>query len=58
MLRDENKVYLGDGAYCQFVGYEFVLTTEDGIQAQNTVYLEHQVLRKLAEFVRSKGFDL
>ena len=37
---NKNKIYLGDGAYAEFVGFEFVLTTENGITVQNEITLK------------------
>lgn len=45
------KEYLGDAVYVDFDGYHIVLTTEDGIQATNTVYLEPQVLDAFNKYV-------
>lgn len=41
------KSHLGDGVYADFDGFMVVLTTEDGIRASNTIYLEPEVLRAL-----------
>ena len=46
------KVYLGDGAYAQFDGYDIILTTENGISGQNTIVLEPQVLGAFEEFIK------
>jgi hypothetical protein len=48
------KVYLGDGVYASFDGYQICLTTEvgDGI-ATNTIYLEPEICNNLGEFVKS-----
>lgn len=48
------KAYLGDGAYVEFDGYGLVLTTEDGMRATNTIYLEPEVYRALVAYV--EGF--
>lgn len=47
------KRYLGDGAYVEFDGYAFVLTTEDGIRVTNTVVLELDVYLALADYVQA-----
>ena len=44
------KVYLGDGVYADFDGYHIVLTTEDGIETTNTIYLEAAVLNALNRY--------
>jgi hypothetical protein len=46
------KEYLGDGAYVRHDGYSFVLTTEDGIQATNTIYLEPEHIDMLVDYVQ------
>ena len=45
------KEYLGDGAYVDFNGYALVLTTENGIDIQNTVVLEPTVWAALEAYV-------
>lgn len=40
----EPKVYLGDGVYCRRDGSDFILTTENGIEETNTIFLEPEVL--------------
>lgn len=44
------KVYLGDGCYASFDGYAITLTTENGIETTNTVYLEPEVYIALVRF--------
>lgn len=46
------KRYLGDGVYAE-VDYRgaLVLTTENGLRATNTIYLEGEVLAELERFV-------
>ena len=44
-------VYLGDGVYAYFDGTHVVLTTEDGIRATNTIYLEREVIKSLLQFL-------
>jgi len=36
----DTKVYLGDGAYAEYDGYGVVLTTSNGLEITNTIYLE------------------
>lgn len=46
------KEYLGDGVYAEIGGAgDIVLTTEDGIRATNTIFLEPLVYRNLVDFV-------
>lgn len=47
------KVYLGDGCYAQFDGHGIVLTTENGIETTNRIYLEPEVYAALLRFVAS-----
>jgi len=46
------KEYLGDGAYVAHDGYSFVLTTENGIEATNTIYLEPEHIEMLMDYVK------
>ena len=46
-----HKDYLADGVYASFDGYGIVLTTENGIEATNTIVLEPEVLRALNRYV-------
>lgn len=46
-----NKDYLGDGVYIETDGYGLILTTEDGISIQNTIYLEPEVLSAINRYV-------
>lgn len=45
------KTYLGDAVYVDFDGYGLVLTTEDGIRASNTIYMEPDVYAALVAYV-------
>lgn len=49
-----NKTYLGDGVYAEADDDELsvTLTTENGIEITNTIYLEAEVLDALNQFVR------
>lgn len=51
------KVYLGDGAYCDFDGYALVLTTENGIETTNTIALEPEVWLALKAYVQALTDD-
>lgn len=51
-----NKCYLGDGAYCEFDGYQFIITTSDGIHTTNSIYIEPVALKQLFEFAKAKGW--
>lgn len=44
------KRYLGDGVYVEIESDMVKLTTEDGITATNTIYLEEPVINALCRF--------
>jgi hypothetical protein len=44
------KTHLGDGVYADFDGFMVVLTTENGREVTNTIYLEPEVLSALAQY--------
>ena len=46
------KEYLGDGVYVEIECGMLKLTTEDGIRATNTVYLEPEVMDKLVAYYK------
>lgn len=52
------KVYLGDGVYAQWDGYQLILTTENGIEVTNIIVLEPEVLRALGLFFQQLGVSL
>jgi len=43
------KSYLGDGVYCQIDHGRIILTTENGIEVQNSIVLEPEVCIRLAK---------
>lgn len=45
------KRYLGDAVYAEIEDGMVKLTTEDGIQATNTIYLEPEVFNALCAYV-------
>jgi hypothetical protein len=45
------KEYLGDAVYASFDGWHITLTTENGIRATNTIYLEPAVQVALVQFI-------
>lgn len=45
------KDYLGDGVYIDIHGDTIILTTENGIEASNTIFLEPEVLAALERYV-------
>ena len=50
-MASARKVYLEDAVYVVHDGYGLVLTTEDGIRATNTIYLEPEVVQSLLDYV-------
>ena len=46
------KRYLGDGVYADYNGQQIVLTTENGIETTNTIYLEAEVYEALVNYVK------
>lgn len=56
-MEETKKVYLGDGVYidiCRFSN-NIILTTEDGIDVLNIIYLEPEVYLALVKFVKENG---
>ena len=53
------KMYLGDGAYVQIGSFrgEVILTTEDGISAQNRVVLGPDEIRLLLRWLGERELD-
>jgi hypothetical protein len=48
------KTYLGDGVYLEYVdGAILKLTTEDGVQTTNTIWLEWETYHALLRFVET-----
>ncbi len=53
------KAYVGDGIYMEYdpdapIG-AFILTTEDGISVQNTIYIEPETWAALQRLVTEHG---
>ena len=47
-----NKAYLGDGVYIECDGLgQVVLTTNDGINTTNIIYLEPEVVQAMIKWV-------
>lgn len=46
------KAYLGDGVYADVEHGMLKLTTENGIEATNTIYLEGEVWRALEDYMK------
>ena len=45
------KEYLGDGAYVEHDGFNIILTTSDGAETTNSIYLEPRVYAQLIDYV-------
>jgi hypothetical protein len=53
----DERVYLGDGLYAEFDGYQVVLAANNGIRDTVTVYLEPAVLAAFENYTaRLRGF--
>lgn len=53
MAENVEKIYIGDGVYAEFDGWNVILTTENGISVTNTIVLEPQVITSLEDFIVS-----
>ena len=51
-----HKAYLGDGVYIALRESDAVLTTEDGYNATNTIYLESAVIQNMLNWMQKAGF--
>ena len=47
---EREQVYLGDGLYASFDGYQIWLRTSDGLSVTNTIALEPQVMKALSDY--------
>ena len=47
------KKYIGDGAYVDYDGFGLILTTEDGINITNRIYLESDVYDSFLLYVKN-----
>lgn len=54
----ERKAYIGDGVYADVENGMIKLTTEDGIRATNTIWLEVPVVHSLVAYLRRIGIHL
>lgn len=48
---DRDKVYLGDGLYAEYDGWQIKLYASNGVEATDTVYLEPSVLAAFERYV-------
>jgi len=45
------KIYLGDGAYAEYDGWNIIVTTSNGIHTTNEICFEPEVIDKLFKYV-------
>ena len=48
-----NKIYIGDGVYAEYDSYQIKLTSENGIEVLDTIYLEPRTFENLIEYNES-----
>lgn len=48
------KKYLGDGVYAEFVEGDLVLTTENGVSVTNQVVLDYWVMTQLESYIQEE----
>ena len=46
------KLYLGDGVYADHNSFQVILTTENGENVKNRIYLNDCVLEALMDYIR------
>lgn len=51
-MSQDCKKYLGDGVYADWDGYHVVLTTEDGVSIQNTIYLDSELQESVCNYIK------
>jgi hypothetical protein len=49
---DKTKTYIGDGVYVDHDGARLVVTTENGNEVTNKIYLEYCVMDELIRFYK------
>jgi hypothetical protein len=52
------KQYIGDGVYADFDGWHIKLTTENGIEVLQTIFLEPEVFHALVQYKDRLGQQL
>lgn len=50
-MGDFKKTYLGDGVYLTCDGHHLVLTTSNGIEDTNVIYLEPHMLKMIEKYL-------
>ncbi len=51
LIEKFQPTYLGDSVYMRFDGYAFVIYTDNGMGAENEIYLEPDVIDSLQRYV-------
>ena len=46
------KTFLGDGVYAEYNGFQIRLTSENGIEVLDTIYLEDTVAIALINYIK------
>ena len=54
-MSGRDPTYLGDGCYVAFDGYGFELTTLNGIDVTNRIFIDPDVYRQFVAFVERAG---
>jgi len=47
IMKNNNKIYLGDSVYVEFSGYDFTVTTENGFGASNEIIMDFEIINLL-----------
>lgn len=50
--KPDNSIYLGDGVYAYADGMRIELTTCDGLMVTNRIYLDHDTLKTLLQWLK------
>lgn len=59
IMNKRDKVYLGDGVYIQLTSCnDWLLTTENGVEVTNKIYLGPVEINNFLEYLRSQGVNL
>lgn len=52
IINHPSKEYVGDGVYIQVHNNQVMLTTEDGISVQNTIYLDIDMVENIHRYMQ------
>lgn len=47
------KSYVGDGVYIECDGYDFILTVSNGIHTTNTIIVDLDMIKIIADYART-----